>query len=401
MSDKNINTMDFKSLRNEVQSLRDELAIMKRKYEDILYNLDDDNFSSRIVKERDNMKAEISVTAEEIKTKVSATDLATSLLNYSTISQTASAISSVVSSGANLKDAIEISNISQATDITKTYKIPTYNANGKVVSESYYYYNSLSKQWEKISGDTIYTMFTQTAEGFVLKGNTIIDGNTTITRNLTLSGNVTWDMSNSPVKTQYSADSVIWHELQTANDMYMRMSFDGGSTWSNPTKVVGTDGQNGQDGRNGSNGSDANVTPQNVFNALTNNAAQQGIFAAFVKDNNQLYINAEYIQAGILRGQTIQSFMSSESSGYGTYAELNGNVGSLDFYYKPSGSSRQQRFTMFQQGGATYIKNIDSTLYIGNNSTSDSTNTTYPVGTWNFKNADVDWGDNAPVAVFG
>ena len=47
MSD-NINDMNFKQLRNEVQLLRDELAIMKRKYEDILYNLDDDNFSRRI-----------------------------------------------------------------------------------------------------------------------------------------------------------------------------------------------------------------------------------------------------------------------------------------------------------------------------------------------------------------
>ena len=47
MSD-NIPDMNFKQLRNEVQLLRDELAIMKRKYEDILYNLDDDNFSRRI-----------------------------------------------------------------------------------------------------------------------------------------------------------------------------------------------------------------------------------------------------------------------------------------------------------------------------------------------------------------
>ena len=35
MSD-NIQNMDVKRLRNEVQLLRDELAIMQRKYEDIL-----------------------------------------------------------------------------------------------------------------------------------------------------------------------------------------------------------------------------------------------------------------------------------------------------------------------------------------------------------------------------
>ena len=43
--------IEVKRLRNEVQELRDELAIMKRKYEDILYNLDTDNFSQRVVKQ--------------------------------------------------------------------------------------------------------------------------------------------------------------------------------------------------------------------------------------------------------------------------------------------------------------------------------------------------------------
>lgn len=46
MSDLPIQKMDFKQLRSEVQYLRDELAMMKRHYEDLLYNLDDDNISS-------------------------------------------------------------------------------------------------------------------------------------------------------------------------------------------------------------------------------------------------------------------------------------------------------------------------------------------------------------------
>ncbi len=75
MSDTNdINKMDYKQLRKEVQLLRDELAIMQRKYEDILYNLDDDNFSGRFLKEKDNMKTSIEITAEGIKTKVSNAD---------------------------------------------------------------------------------------------------------------------------------------------------------------------------------------------------------------------------------------------------------------------------------------------------------------------------------------
>jgi hypothetical protein len=63
--------MTDKQLRNEVQLLRDEIAIMKRNYEDILYNIDTDNFSPRFVREQDNMKTAIEVTAEGIETKVS------------------------------------------------------------------------------------------------------------------------------------------------------------------------------------------------------------------------------------------------------------------------------------------------------------------------------------------
>lgn len=46
MSQYDINKMNFKQLRNAVQELQDRLAIMQRKYEDILYNLDDDNIKS-------------------------------------------------------------------------------------------------------------------------------------------------------------------------------------------------------------------------------------------------------------------------------------------------------------------------------------------------------------------
>lgn len=103
MSD-NINQMNYKQLRNEVQLLRDELAIMKRKYEDIIYNLDTDNFSSRFVKEQGDMRTAIEITAEGIKTKVSKEDLNKSLSNYSTIEQTADKISTAVSSVNNSTD---------------------------------------------------------------------------------------------------------------------------------------------------------------------------------------------------------------------------------------------------------------------------------------------------------
>ncbi len=86
--------MNFKELRNEVQLLRDELAIMKRKYEDILYNLDEDNFSSRFVKEKDNLKTAITQTEKEIKLQASAIDENTSAI--SSLSITAKNITSRV-----------------------------------------------------------------------------------------------------------------------------------------------------------------------------------------------------------------------------------------------------------------------------------------------------------------
>jgi hypothetical protein len=126
--------MSDKQLRNEVQTLRDELAIMKRKFEDIIYNLDDDNFSSRFVKEKGDMKTSIEITAEGIKTKVSKEDLDKSLKNYSTIEQTAEKISSTVTKEfvTNLVDGV------YATDVTVQSKIEqTADGIYAVVEETY------------------------------------------------------------------------------------------------------------------------------------------------------------------------------------------------------------------------------------------------------------------------
>ena len=84
MSNNNINNMDVKQLRNEVQLLRDELAIMQRKYEDILYNLDTDNFSSRFTKEQGNMRTAIEQNAKEIKLSASELDKEISSLSVTT-----------------------------------------------------------------------------------------------------------------------------------------------------------------------------------------------------------------------------------------------------------------------------------------------------------------------------
>lgn len=253
MFDIPISKMNDKQLRNAVQLLYDELAMFKRKYNDAIYNLDSDNLGKSFTIEQNNMKAQIKIAADAIKTMVSESDLDKTLENYSTITQTANAIQTVVSKGANLDDAIPISSLEDATDTEAIYVVKETNENGKLLSETYYYFNDITEQWEILSGDSIYTVFNQTAEGFSLKGNVVIDGNTVITKNLTLSGIVTWDMDNSPVKSQYSADATNWHDSFTDGDLYMRMTFNG-KDYGEAVKVVGTDGKNGSNGRNGKDG---------------------------------------------------------------------------------------------------------------------------------------------------
>ena len=126
MSDYNISNMNMKQLRNEVQALRDELAIFKRKYEDVIYNLDTDNFSGRFIKEQDNMKTSIEVTAKGIKSMVSKEEMES--FKESTISQTAEQIK------------IEVSKVNTATDDKlKSYATTewTTNAITSTVSETY------------------------------------------------------------------------------------------------------------------------------------------------------------------------------------------------------------------------------------------------------------------------
>ena len=300
MSD-NINSMNYKQLRNEVQLLRDELAIMKRKYEDIIYNLDTDNFSSRFVKEQGDMRTAIKVTAEGIETKVSneefestKTQLAEKIESdvknlddtlSTKITQTADAIKSHAYASADLSSALEISDISKATDITKTYYIKDGNGN-----KTYYYYNEISKDWEEIIGGGIDTVFEQTATGFKLKGNVEVDGSCILTDSLT------FDSSDNPLQVEYSVDGINnWHStFASGSDKFMRLKI--GARWSDAMKIVG---DNGQNGLNGTNGTNATVTATDIFNFLTNHGTNQGIFAAFVNNNNQLYINAEYLATKI------------------------------------------------------------------------------------------------------
>lgn len=134
--------------------------------------------------------------------------------------------------------------------------------------------------------------------------------------NVQLNGNIIWGAGASPTQsvfaraaltkpangTQYnsfaSSNSTAWHKtFDTINDRFASYTYDGGATWTDAVKVVGTDGINGQDGTDGRDGSDASVTAQNVFNALTSNGTMYG---CFTDSSNKLYINASYINTGSL-----------------------------------------------------------------------------------------------------
>lgn len=204
MFHKNISEMDFKELRGAVQTLYDKLEKMQRKYEDALNNIDSDNLSAGLVKEQGDMKAQITVTADAIKTMVSKTDLQKSLSEYSTIEQTADAIETAVSKSVDLKNAVEIGSLSEAVDTEKIYVIHTKDENGEVVAKEYYYYNTVSAEWEMLIGNDIYTTFEQTADGFKLKGNVLIDGN--VATNMKLKGGSFSDADEKGVLSLSSAD---------------------------------------------------------------------------------------------------------------------------------------------------------------------------------------------------
>jgi hypothetical protein len=179
MSD--LNQMEVKQLRNEVQLLRDELAIFKRKYEDIIYNLDDDNFSSTLLREKEGMKTSIEVNAEGIKTKVSNDDF------ESAMTQTAELIETKVSSE-ELETVITqtASEIKTEVNATTDGKLANYSTKSQTASEI----NSavslldnsissirqtaktISSRVESVEGGEFngYTLFEQTNDQFFFDG---------------------------------------------------------------------------------------------------------------------------------------------------------------------------------------------------------------------------------------
>lgn len=345
MSDTPIEKMNLKQLRNEVQFLRDELAVFKRKYEDMIYNLDNDNFSGRIIKEKDDMRAELKVTAEEISTKVSNEQFS------SAMSQTADKISTIVYEYIDTSQAVEVDSPDDFKDKSKVY----------VIEGVFYHYNSISEKWNIVKdGETINSLFKQTSDGFELNGDVKVDGSCILTESLT------FNSEDRPVQVEYSANGAGgWHEgFVSGTDKFMRIKI--GAEWSDAMKVVG-------DGSGGS----ADVTPRAIFDVLTSGGTEQGLFSAFHDGGDKLYINAEYIRAGTLSGMQIENpggdirmvLEDPDTTGpdHGVFRLYDLSHGSTKFfsvYYDDLGT-----ITLDSAGGA-FLQN--------------SSGITYPKGAWDF-----------------
>lgn len=227
-----ISKMDFKALKRKVQELEDTIAKMKRMYEDAIYNLDSSNFSSSWVREQDNMKAQIKLSAEELSSVYTRVDDNRTALETQ-IMQNAEAISLKASKteldewGNNLEEqiaSIEVSadsialavnqvikdtgsdaykNIGSRIQLSKNQILATVSTNSSDYFESsvlpttsntsdkqklmlclydggYYSYDYGLKEWIFVdlgSSNTIKTQFKQTATGFKLSGDVSVDGN--------------------------------------------------------------------------------------------------------------------------------------------------------------------------------------------------------------------------------
>lgn len=184
MSDIPISKMNDKQLRNVVQLLYDELAIFKRKYNDVIYNLGSENLGKGFVLEQNNLKSQIRLTAEAIKTKVSDTDLLTALEKYSTFEQTAEAITAKVTADFvnSLIGDTYVTNALLSSEMQQTAEgiYSTVSAEYETKADAEYEYSllrsSISQTADEISlkvedlENFNKSVFTQTTQGFTLDG---------------------------------------------------------------------------------------------------------------------------------------------------------------------------------------------------------------------------------------
>jgi len=213
-------------------------------------------------------------------------------------------------------------------------------------------------------------------------GNFYVDssGNVTMKGNINLSnGNITWGSSNSPVKYQFSINGYSgWHDTMQSTDKFRRDSLDGGKTWGTAYQF------RGEDGKDGENGSDANVTFSNILSALQK---ADGIKNTFITADS--LGTAKIYSAEIYGPKIYTNYLS-------IFPNKSTNNGGLSLW----GKWNDNLFNMFEityyAGDGAYV-NIESPA----NAIVHWYCTTDFFGSINFGGAkSIDWGKNAPTAVF-
>lgn len=159
----------LKRLEDGIALLEEQLISMKRHYEDLLNNLDEDNFSANYKVQQGNMYSKIEQTAEKIEMEVG--DMSGKI---SKIEQTSKDISFKVGTYWDAIINVEVN----PEDIDNRAELLNYTDNLVTYRNQNYYYNTVQDKWIKTDSDSMTSQFLQTASGFKLNGDVLIDGNT-------------------------------------------------------------------------------------------------------------------------------------------------------------------------------------------------------------------------------
>lgn len=208
---------------------------------------------------------------------------------------------------------------------------------GKIVAESGWFRGIVAaSDFQDHNGNSMLTSDGKFDSNYLDLGNIQLDGETgdidmsgniTLGGNINITGNINWGSSNSPVVVQYSVNGTSgWHNTYSISDYFARYSYDGGTTWTSAIKLQG------KDGKDGSDGSDADVTRQNIQDALSYSRTIGSSFLAMDSVGSpiiyggkiygsEIYAGGDMTSGGVVgTGSTI----SLTSSGIGLRNDSNG-----------------------------------------------------------------------------
>ncbi len=123
--------------------------------------------------ERDERISELEQTANKIEASVESAKTSASIAesNSSQALQTSDMIRTVVSKQTEIRDAETVTDETGMVDEDKIYRVFD-----EKIGDTFYYYDSKNEKWTPFLCNSMFSVFEQTAEGFILKGNVSIDG---------------------------------------------------------------------------------------------------------------------------------------------------------------------------------------------------------------------------------